>query len=62
MAKWYTTEVANEVVYEAMGLMGGYGYMKEYPLERAWRDMRIQSIVGGTTEIQKLIITRTLGL
>jgi len=42
--------------------MGGYGYMKEYPMERAWRDMRIQSIVGGTTEIQKLIITRTLGL
>jgi len=62
MAKWFTTEVANETVYEAMGLMGGYGYMKEYPMERAWRDMRIQSIVGGTTEIQKLIITRTLGL
>jgi acyl-CoA dehydrogenase len=62
MAKWYTTEVANEVVYQAMQLMGGYGYMKEYPMERAWRDMRIQSIVGGTTEIMKLIITRSLGL
>jgi acyl-CoA dehydrogenase len=62
MAKWFTTEVANEVAYQAMGLMGGYGYMKEYPMERAWRDMRIQSIVGGTTEIQKLIISRTLGL
>ena len=62
MAKWYTTEVANEVAYHGMQLMGGYGYMKEYPMERAWRDARIQTIVGGTTEIQKLIISRTLGL
>jgi alkylation response protein AidB-like acyl-CoA dehydrogenase len=62
MAKWYSTEVCNEVAYDAMQLMGGYGYMKEYPLERAWRDARIQTIVAGTTEIQKLIITRTLDL
>ena len=62
MAKWYTTEVANEVTYAAMQLMGGYGYMMEYPIQRAWRDMRVQTIVGGTTEIQKLIITRCLGL
>ncbi len=62
MAKWYTTEICNEVAYDSMQLMGGYGYMKEYPMERAWRDARIQSIVGGTTEIQKLIISRTLGL
>jgi alkylation response protein AidB-like acyl-CoA dehydrogenase len=62
MAKWYTTEVANEVAYQCMQLMGGYGYMKEYPMERAWRDIRIQTIVGGTTEIQKLIIARTLDL
>ncbi|HEY5532438.1 MAG TPA: acyl-CoA dehydrogenase family protein [Candidatus Anoxymicrobiaceae bacterium] len=62
MAKWYASEVANEVVYDAMQIMGGYGYMMEYPMQRAWRDMRIMTIVGGTTEVQKLIITRSLGL
>jgi acyl-CoA dehydrogenase len=62
MAKWFATEMSNQVAYDAMQLMGGYGYMKEYPMERAWRDARIQTIVGGTTEVQKLIITRTLGL
>jgi len=62
MAKWYASEVANEVAYHCMQLMGGYGYMMEYPMQQAWRDMRIMTIVGGTTEIQKLIITRTLNL
>jgi acyl-CoA dehydrogenase len=62
MAKWYTTEVANEVAYNAMQLMGGYGYMMEYPMQRAWRDLRVQTIVGGTTEVQKLIVSRCLGL
>lgn len=62
MAKWLTTETANEVAYHAMQIMGGYGYMTEYPLEQAWRDLRVQTIVGGTTEIQKLIIARTMGL
>lgn len=62
MAKWFTTEVANEVTYHAMQIMGGYGYMMEYPMQRAWRDLRVQTIVGGTTEVQKLIISRTLGL
>jgi len=62
MAKWYTTETANEVAYQGMQLMGGYGYMMEYPMQRAWRDLRVQTIVGGTTEVQKLIISRCLGL
>ena len=62
MAKWYTTEIANEVVYDCMQLMGGYGYMMEYPMQKAWRDMRIQTVVGGTTEVQKLIIARCLDL
>lgn len=62
MAKWFTTEIANEVAYNCMQLMGGYGYMMEYPMQRAWRDLRVQTIVGGTTEVQKLIISRTLGL
>jgi len=62
MAKWFASEVANEVLYHCMQLMGGYGYMMEYPIQRAWRDLRIMTIVGGTTEIQKLIISRCLGL
>ncbi|MFH1149861.1 MAG: acyl-CoA dehydrogenase family protein [Actinomycetota bacterium] len=62
MAKWYSTEVANEIAYDCMQLMGGYGYMMEYPIQRAWRDLRVQTIVGGTTEVQKLIITRLMGL
>ncbi|PKN60571.1 MAG: acyl-CoA dehydrogenase [Deltaproteobacteria bacterium HGW-Deltaproteobacteria-11] len=62
MAKWYATEMSNEVAYHAMQLMGGYGYMMEYPMQRAWRDLRVQTIVGGTTEVQKLIISRCLGL
>lgn len=62
MAKWYTTDIANEVAYEAMQLMGGYGYMMEYPMQRAWRDLRVMTIVAGTNEIMKLIISRSLGL
>jgi len=62
MAKLYTTDVANEVAYEAMQLMGGYGYMMEYPIQRAWRDLRVMTIVAGTNEIMKLIISRNLGL
>jgi len=62
MAKYYASDIANEVAYEAMQLMGGYGYMMEYPIQRAWRDMRIMTIVAGTNEIMKLIISRNLGL
>ena len=62
MAKWYTTEVANEVTYNAMQLFGGYGYMMEYDIQRAWRDMRVMTIVAGTNEIMKLIISRSIGL
>jgi len=62
MAKYYASDIANEVTYEAMQLMGGYGYMMEYPIQRAWRDMRVMTIVAGTNEIMKLIISRNLGL
>lgn len=62
MAKWYSSEVTNEIIYHCMQIMGGYGYMMEYPIQRAWRDLRIQTIVGGTTEIQKLIVSRCLNL
>jgi alkylation response protein AidB-like acyl-CoA dehydrogenase len=62
MAKWWTTELQNKLVDRAVQLHGGYGYMNEYPIARAYVDSRIQTIYGGTTEIQKEIIGRSLGL
>jgi long-chain-acyl-CoA dehydrogenase len=62
MAKWWTTELQNRVVNSGVQLHGGYGYMSEYPISRAFTDSRIQTIYGGTTEIQKEIIGRMLGL
>ena len=62
MAKWWTTELQNKLVDRAVQLHGGYGYMMEYPNARAYVDSRIQTIYGGTTEIQKEIIGRSLGI
>jgi acyl-CoA dehydrogenase len=62
MAKWWTTELQKRVVDQAVQLHGGYGYMSEYPIARAYVDSRVQTIYGGTTEIQKEIIGRSLGL
>jgi alkylation response protein AidB-like acyl-CoA dehydrogenase len=62
MAKWWTTELQNKLVNQAVQLHGGYGYMMEYPVARAFLDSRISTIYGGTTEIQKEIIGRSLGL
>jgi acyl-CoA dehydrogenase len=62
MAKWWTTELQNEIADRAVQLHGGYGYMSEYPVARAFVDSRVQTIYGGTTEIQKEIIGRSLGL
>jgi alkylation response protein AidB-like acyl-CoA dehydrogenase len=62
MAKWWDTELSNRVTDRCVQLHGGYGYMREYPVARAWADSRAQSIYGGTTEIQKEIIGRSLGL
>ncbi len=62
MAKWWTTELQKKVADAAVQLHGGYGYMREYPVARAYVDSRIQTIYGGTTEIQKEIIGRALGL
>ncbi|NJC68294.1 acyl-CoA dehydrogenase [Planosporangium thailandense] len=61
-AKWWTTELQNKVADRCVQLHGGYGYMREYPIARAWLDSRIQTIYGGTTEIMKEIIGRSLGL
>ena len=62
MAKWWTTELQKRVVDAGVQLHGGYGYMDEYPISKAYVDSRIQTIYGGTTEIQKEIIGRMLGL
>jgi alkylation response protein AidB-like acyl-CoA dehydrogenase len=61
-AKWWTTELQNKVADRCVQLHGGYGYMREYPIAKAWLDSRIQTIYGGTTEIMKEIIGRSLGL
>ncbi|EHR50461.1 acyl-CoA dehydrogenase [Saccharomonospora marina XMU15] len=60
MAKLWTTERVNKVIDECVQLFGGYGYMTEYPIARAWADVRISRIFGGTSEIMKDIISRTL--
>ncbi len=60
MAKWWTTELQKKVVDRCLQLHGGYGYMLEYPVARAFLDTRIQTIYGGTTEIMKEIIGRSL--
>tara|TARA_Y100000385_G_scaffold270304_1_gene309220 strand:- start:8351 stop:9496 length:1146 start_codon:yes stop_codon:yes gene_type:complete len=62
MAKWWTTELQNKVNDRCLQLHGGYGYMDDYSISRAWRDGRVQTIYGGTTEIMKEIIGRSLGL
>ncbi|MEU0274330.1 acyl-CoA dehydrogenase family protein [Streptomyces sp. NPDC006307] len=60
MAKWWATELQKRVADRCLQLHGGYGYMAEYPVARAFTDGRIQTIYGGTTEIMKEIIGRSL--
>ncbi|MCZ2807641.1 acyl-CoA dehydrogenase family protein [Modestobacter sp. VKM Ac-2983] len=62
MAKWWTTELQNKVADRCLQLHGGYGYMSEYRVSKAWRDARVQSIYGGTNEIMKEIVGRSMGL
>ena len=62
IAKYWTTDVLNRVVDRCLQLHGGYGYMREYSIARAYLDARVQSIYGGTNEIMKEIIGRSLGL
>jgi alkylation response protein AidB-like acyl-CoA dehydrogenase len=62
MAKWYACELDWKVADEAVQVHGGYGYMKEFPVERAWRDARLGPIGGGATEIMKELIGRSYGL
>ena len=62
MAKLYCSEIAKEVADEAVQIFGGYGLIKEYPVERFYRDQRLLQIGEGTSEIQRLVISRYLGL
>ncbi len=62
MAKWYSTEKQVSLNDRCLQLHGGYGYMREYPAARAYLDSRVQTIYGGTTEIMKEIIGRSLGI
>ena len=57
-AKLYAATVANEVAYEAVQILGGWGYMKDHPVERYYRDARVTEIYEGTSEIQRLIISQ----
>jgi len=60
MAKWWTTELQGKVIDACLQLFGGYGYMAEYPIARMYADARVQRIYGGTTEIMKELIARSL--
>jgi alkylation response protein AidB-like acyl-CoA dehydrogenase len=61
MAKLFASEAATRAANQAIQIHGGYGYMKEYPVERFWRDARLCEIGEGTSEIQRLVIARQLG-
>lgn len=60
MAKLYATEAATWVTHQAVQIHGGYGYVKEYPVERYYRDARVMEIYEGTSEIQRFVIARSL--
>jgi alkylation response protein AidB-like acyl-CoA dehydrogenase len=62
MAKWWCTELQKRVADTCVQLHGGYGYMVEYPVARAFQDGRVSTIYGGTTEIMKEVVGRSLGL
>ncbi len=57
MSKYYATEMANRVAYKAVQIFGGYGYSKEYKVERLYRDARIMSIYEGTSQVQQMVIS-----
>jgi len=59
-AKLYTADAAMEITTEAVQVMGGYGYIKEFPVERMMRDAKLQQIGGGTDEVQRMIIAREI--
>jgi alkylation response protein AidB-like acyl-CoA dehydrogenase len=60
MAKCFASDVAMRVTTDAIQVMGGYGYMRDYPLERMFRDAKLMQIVEGTNQIQRVVIARNL--
>ena len=60
MAKRLATDTGSSVVDRALQMFGGYGYLKDYPIERFWRDLRVHRILEGTNEVMKMIIGRDL--
>ena len=62
IAKFWVTDMAQQVIDECLQLFGGYGYMLEYPVSRAFMDARVQRIYAGTNEIMKIIVAKQLGL
>jgi alkylation response protein AidB-like acyl-CoA dehydrogenase len=58
MAKYYATETALEIVSNALQMFGGYGYIKEYPIERMYRDARVLTIFEGTSQVQQMVIAQ----
>ena len=60
MAKLFASEMANRVAYQALQIHGGYGYSKEYPVERYYRDARVTTIYEGTSEVQRIVIANNV--
>lgn len=60
MAKRLSTDSSSEIVNKALQLFGGYGYLRDYPIERFWRDLRVHSILEGTNQVMRMIIGRDL--
>jgi alkylation response protein AidB-like acyl-CoA dehydrogenase len=60
IAKCYSGDIAMEVTTDAVQVLGGYGYMKDYPVEKYMRDAKLQQIFEGTNQIQRLVISRQL--
>jgi alkylation response protein AidB-like acyl-CoA dehydrogenase len=60
MAKLYASEMCNRVAYKAVQVHGGYGYSRDYPVERFYRDARVTSLYEGTSEVQRIVISRAV--
>ena len=60
MAKRLATDNGSKIVNDALQLFGGYGYLRDYPIERFWRDLRVHSILEGTNQVMRMIVGRDL--
>ena len=59
-AKYFASEIASRAASEAVQVHGGYGFIKEYPVEKLYRDVKLMTIGEGTSEVQKMVIARSL--